>query len=54
MLSAEESVIDVNQTVSTVHHIVNARRKDAGRYICEVLPIVVEMICELYTNEKHH
>lgn len=36
VLSAEESIVDVNQKVSSVHRIVKARRIDAGSYICEV------------------
>ncbi len=37
VLSAEESIVDVNQKVSSVHRIVGARKVDAGAYICEVL-----------------
>lgn len=36
VLSAEESIVDINQKVKSVHRIVNARRIDAGPYICEV------------------
>lgn len=39
MLSAEESIVDVYQKVSSVHRIVGARRLDAGSYICEVIVI---------------
>lgn len=37
VLSAEESIVDVNQKVSSVHRIVGARKVDAGAYICEVI-----------------